>query len=115
MAPDVQPNDVQRILDTNLEPNALSVWIEAATDIVGDIPDTELNTSREIVIKVLAAHLASAQDPRLDGGNIGDASVSYEGETGMHLESTRYGQRVLMLAPTLQDETTDTISFNSIG
>lgn len=100
------PSDVATIFDTDLSEAAgdsLDTWINIASELVDDIAsaDSSIGSTRlEQIEKLLAAHLASAQDPRLEGYSVGGSSGSYQGETGMHITSTHYGQQAAALDPT---------------
>lgn len=47
--------------------------------------------------KLLAAHLASMSDQRVQSEKTGDASYTYQGKTDMGLKSTLYGQNAIIL------------------
>lgn len=106
---------VRNVFDTDLTDNELSSWIDVATELVDDvenadpsIPDKRL----EKIERLTTAHLASAQDPRIESASREGSNVSYQGETGKGFESTSYGQRALELDPTgtLEDDTEFTLS-----
>lgn len=103
----VTATEVATIFDTDLDTSSggpLEVWIEIATDIVddiqakdGSIPDSRLKNIERLV----AAHLASSQDQRIDSASRETASVTYQGDTGsMNLRGTKYGQNAIQLDPT---------------
>lgn len=48
----------------------------------------------------LAAHYIAIRDPRLRSEKIGDAANTYQGQEGMYLDATLYGQQVKTLDPT---------------
>lgn len=96
-------SDLQDIFDTDLSTTALDAWIEIANEIVDDIAaaDSSIDSTRLTKIeKLLAAHFAAAQDPRLAEYRVGDAQGTYQGEYGMAINGTVYGQQALMLDPT---------------
>lgn len=98
--------DVAQIFDTSLDDGAgqeLEAWIEIAHEIVDDIAaaDPSLSSTRlEQIEKLLAAHLASTQDQRHARDSGASRSVSYQGETGMGIDGTKYGQQAKALDPT---------------
>ena len=98
----VTPEQVSTVFFTEMEDPELTTWIGVAHSmveqhLVGEgIPDTTLVQ----IEKMLAAHFASINDPVTKGGMIGNASFDYQGETGMHLDATRYGQAAKALDPT---------------
>lgn len=73
--------DVDDILDTTIETTILEAWVEAANDIVNDVAaaDPSIPSGRlERIEKFYAAHLATAQDPRVSSQSGESRSVSYE-------------------------------------
>lgn len=96
-------SDVSEILDTSLGTAALDAWIEIANTLVDDVAaaDTSLTSTRLTQLETLvAAHLASTQDQRAASRSGASRSVTYQGETGMGFEATKYGQQALALDPT---------------
>lgn len=94
---------VRTILDTSVDDNTITSWMDIASELVDDIDaaDPDVSDSRLAKIeKVLAAHLVSTQDQRIESSSRETASVDYQGETGMHLDATKYGQQAKMLDPT---------------
>lgn len=96
--------DVATIFDTDLDSSgALSDWVEIANALVDDIADADssLSSSRlEKIEKLVAAHLVASQDPRTERERVGDVTLEFQGETGMHFEGTKHGQAALALDPT---------------
>jgi len=76
---------VAEVLDTSLEPEVLSAYVEAANDVVDDIasqsPATDAGTLERIE-RFYAAYLATAQDPRSERQSGGARSVSYRDVDG---------------------------------
>ena len=75
------PTDVKETFDTDLSDNAVSDWIDIATEVVDDIADrdTSLSATRlEKLEKLLAQGYAAMQDPRLKNGRRESAQVSYQ-------------------------------------
>jgi hypothetical protein len=99
-------SDVATIFDTDLDTSdggPLDTWVEIANDLVDDIAaaDTSLTSSRLTHIeKLVAAHFAATQDQRIESASQEGASVTYQGDTGMGFEGTKYGQQALTLDPT---------------
>lgn len=101
--PRTTPPDVEDVFDTELSSSQLDAWIAIANELVDDIADADPSigsTRLEKIEKLLAAHLASTQDQRVSEDSVGDTSAVYQGETGMHIEATVYGQQAAMLDPT---------------
>lgn len=100
------PTDVAAIFDTDLDTSsggALEQWVNIANTVVDDIAaeDSSISSTRLTQIeKLLAAHYASAQDQRISNASRETASVDYQGETGMNLRGTKYGQQAIQLDPT---------------
>lgn len=94
---------VTTVFDTDLTTAQVNAWIEIANELVDDIAaaDSSIDSTRLTQIeKLLACHFAAAQDPRLADYRVGDAAGTYQGDTGMHINSTTYGQQASMLDPT---------------
>lgn len=97
------PAAVKTIFDTDLSDTAVSEWIDIATTVVDDIEaagDNIAASRLEQIEKLLAAHYAAAQDQRISDTSRETASVTYQGETGMNLRGTKYGQQAIQLDPT---------------
>lgn len=97
------PTEVKEIFDTDLADSSVSEWIDIASSVVDDVVsnDNSLSDTRLTQIeKLLAAHYASAQDQRIADTSRETASVSYQGDTGMNLQGTKYGQQAIQLDPT---------------
>ena len=95
--PLVTDSDVKQILDTDVD---TTPFINAADLIVTQYLTTSgLSTAMLTEIeRWLAAHLTCMMDPRETAKAMGDARVSFEqGTLGAGLQSTRYGQQVLLL------------------
>jgi len=102
--PRVQESDVTEIFNTTLDSSALSTWIEIANEVVDDISDAGMDDADRLkkIEKLLAAHFASTQDRRVDkeSGGGKTPSITFSGDTGMHLDATQYGQQAKMLDTT---------------
>ena len=96
-------SDVNDIFNNDLDSASLSAWIDMASSVVDDIAakDSSITSTRLTQIeKLLAAHYASAQDQRISNTSRETASVTYQGDTGMNLQGTKYGQQAIQLDPT---------------
>ena len=94
---------VRATIDTNVDPEAVIDWIEIASEVVDDIAakDGSISDTRlRLIEKLVAQHMLSAQDPRVEEDEIGDSSAVYQGNTRLHFEATQYGQRAISLDPT---------------
>ncbi len=101
---------VRNVFSTDLEDNELTSWMDVATELVDDVEnaDPSLTEKRlEKIERLLTAHFASSDDPRISNASRETGSVNYQGQTGMHLNSTTYGQRAKLLDPTGQLESDD--------
>lgn len=96
--------EVQEIIDTTLTEPSITAYISAADSVVQAVlgTDTTLTANHKKEIEQwLAAHLiASTQEPQISKAEAGGASVTYQGVTGKGLESTLYGQQVLIMDTT---------------
>lgn len=99
----VTASEVKKNFDTDLSDGEIDAWVNTATELVDEIAaaDSSIGSTRlEQIELALTRHFASAQDPRLESYNVGGSSGSYQGETGMHINSTVYGQQAAALDPT---------------
>lgn len=92
--------------DYDLDDNPILLpYIDAASSIVDDIvscvSDKELtaltSAKLEIIERWLAAHFYVVSDQTYASKSTQGASASFHGKTGMHLESSRYGQTAITL------------------
>lgn len=103
MAPRVTATEVKTNFTTELSDGEIDGWIDAATTLVDDIAaaDGTIGSARLKQIELaLTRHFAHAQDPRVESSGIGDSTTSYQGETGLRINATHYGQQAAMLDPT---------------
>ena len=102
MARPVSPADIRVLMDTTLSDADLSVFAEDAHVVVSEtIPANALSEARLTLLeKYLAAHFAAMRDKQKTSEHIGPASTSYEGQTGLYLTFTHFGQQVMVLDPT---------------
>jgi len=104
MAVRVSDTEVKLVIDTSLDD--LTPFILVASQQVDRI--AAVGTLGAAVLKEierwLAAHFVAIRDKRTVSDKVGDSSHKYEGETGMGLDFTRYGQQAKLL------DTTGTLS-----
>lgn len=99
----VTANEVRDILaNTQLQDNQISAFIEVANLTVTERMTSETAYTDERLTKIelwLSAHLCTNADPRVLSESIdeGRTTLTYEGEFGQGLRSSRYGQMVLTL------------------
>ena len=89
--------DVRQVIDTEL--TELTPFIASAESLFSQVlADKGFDEEHTKWILVwLAAHFISIREPREKSFKIGDASVTFEGTTGMGLRFTRYGQTAIMM------------------
>jgi hypothetical protein len=100
--PRVTEAEVQAIIDYDPAITDITPFITAANLLItqkfsGSGVSAELLKEME---RWLAAHYIAIRDPRLRNEKIGDAAVTYQGQEGMYLDATLYGQQVKTLDPT---------------
>jgi hypothetical protein len=95
----VTDKEVREILDTDI--TNLAPFIRVASNLVERHLLTAGLTAAELkeIERWLAAHFTCAMDPRAARETVGDTSVTYEGQTAMGLDATRYGQMAKTLDP----------------
>jgi len=87
------------IIDDGDDGTDIEPFISTASSLVDEVcvpagyDDNRLN----LIELWLAAHFYAVKDPRFQSQGIGGASGSYQGQTGMQLESTTYGQQAMIL------------------
>lgn len=94
MTTSITPAEVRQIFTTDLSDASLQVFADAACDLVDEkLTDTGLSAARiKRVGLFLAAHLASSNSPATQSESIGGVSYTRQGQTGLGLDSTYYGQ-----------------------
>jgi len=93
-------SDLADVFDTDLSTDSLDQWIEIANTITDDVEgvDPSLSSTRlEQIELMLAAHFASAQDPRLSSASRETASADYQRNDEY---STDYMASAVSLDPT---------------
>jgi hypothetical protein len=91
---------VRAILETDLTEAQLTAFIASANTLITANLATSALTAAELVEieRWLAAHLAAVRDQRAKSEKFADAyTVTYQGETGLGLDATLYGQQVQLL------------------
>jgi len=85
--------EVDATVSTDLVP-----FIEVANALVTELcSDSGYTDARlELIERWLSAHFYAVRDPRTSSESAG-VSVSYQGQTGMHLDLTTYGQQAMLL------------------
>lgn len=98
----VAASDVKDIIDTALDEFQIEAFISTANLLVteklsgGDLSDAMLTE----IEKYLAAHLICLRDQRVQNSSMDGMNLTYQGQTGMRLEATQYGQTVQILDTT---------------
>jgi len=94
---------INEVFDNSLSATQLETWADIASDLVDEIAAGDETVADDRLRRIetqLAAHFASSQDQRISETDRQSASVSYQGETGMDLDGTKYGQTAKLLDPT---------------
>ena len=104
MANRIGPDELKEIIETELDDSVLEAFIGAAnitvTEHLGDSTILSDAQKREVE-RWLAAHfLACTRERQASREGADKASITYQGETGMGLDSTHYGQIVKTLDAT---------------
>lgn len=94
--------DVEAILDTELTDSEITAYITTANLLVTQALGTSsLSTALLTQIEAyLAAHLITVTRERKAQSTSGEGGVKFEGQTGMRLEATMYGQMAMVLDST---------------
>lgn len=90
---------VKLIIATTLSDAQITAFIGTANLVVtSNLADKGLSDATLTDIETwLSAHLLSMRDQRVIGRSIGDVSFQYQGQTGLGLDATIYGQQVKLL------------------
>ena len=95
--------EVKYIIDTDIDSDSMDFWINTANTIISEAIDgsTLVDTAQaKKMEQLLVAHfIASIYERQADSRSIGPLSESFA-KLGKHLESTNYGQALLVLDPT---------------
>lgn len=85
----------------SLTDSEIEAFIEDANVIVDDRMKGHASDAKLALLeKWLSAHLAKIRDRRVTESEVGDTAFTYEGEAGMGLEATQYGQQAVALDTT---------------
>lgn len=92
-------DEVKKIIDTDLTPEQVNPFLNAAEVLVTDLLSGENYGSDLLteIVKWLAAHFVAIRDPRVAKEKFGDADATFQGKTGLGLQHTSYGQQVMIL------------------
>jgi hypothetical protein len=92
-------SEVLALLDTDLEAEDITPFLNAANGVVSDeCLGVEYSDEKLRDIEMwLAAHFVCARDPQIAEEKIGDATWKFDGKTDLGLDSTRYGQRLKII------------------
>lgn len=96
-APRVTEDEILEIIETDLtavRPYAIAADLMVTKHLADKGLDDDL--LKEIT-RWLAAHMLATVDRREKSESFGDASRSYDGQTGMGLDATMYGQQVKVM------------------
>lgn len=96
MAARVTETEVKEIIDTSVNTRA---FITAANMVVNQNLQNQ-GLSNELLKEIerwLAAHFVAIRDPREQSKKVGSSSANYQGQTGLGLDHTSYGQQVKVL------------------
>jgi hypothetical protein len=97
----VSADDIKEILDTSLSDSSIEAFIQAANITITKWLSTDSGLSSVQLKEIerwLSCHLiACTREKQVRAEEAGDASVTYQGTTGMGLDATFYGQQVKVL------------------
>lgn len=85
---------------------SLNTYIDTAAAIVGRVVEcaakkdvTITSSERELIQRWLAAHFYVMSDQNYKGRSTLRASGQFQGDTGMYLEASKYGQTAVLVDP----------------
>ena len=93
----VSSADVKEIIDTELA--NVDIFINTAAEII-DTYLSDAGLADTLLAKIelfLAAHLVTLREQQVSSEKYGNASVTYQGKTGMFLSSSHFGQTAIGL------------------
>lgn len=98
---------VQGILGRNYQKGvSLTSFIDSASSLIDDVEacanedETVLSAAKLAILEMwVAAHCYCMMDPIYQSKNTDGAGATFQGQAGMGLQSTRYGQMALSLDP----------------
>lgn len=93
------PADIKAILETDIADADIQSYIASATELVSSTLGATIAAGlRSEIIKWLTAHLiAATREQQLQSAKAGPAEAVFQGQTGLGLDSTQYGQQAKML------------------
>lgn len=102
------PTLVQGVLNDDYTPGIdLSPYITAANVMVNTVVRKAQQKKiyfnmyqMEVVERWLAAHMYCCSDQAFQNNTVGQASTTYQGQTGKFLDGTKYGQMAMRIDPT---------------
>ncbi len=88
---------VKRIIKTDIDD--IDLFIDTAEDLANEeLANKGLSERRFLkIIIYLSAHFLTLKERQVAMEKLGDASNTYQGATGMYLDSSLYGQTALVL------------------
>lgn len=97
----VTVSDVKAIADFGeLSDSEISAFIDDANTIINDRAQSRISDAMlPKVEKWLAAHLAAMKEQTVRREGVGQSEIFFEGNTGLGLAHTRYGQQVKIMVP----------------
>ena len=99
----VEAGDVREIFSTEMTADQINSFINMAHRFIdANLLSVGLAASTLVDIELLlSAHFCSLNDPRMKSENVaGEWSFTVQGETGMFLDATFYGQQAKLLDST---------------
>jgi hypothetical protein len=98
----ITPTELRKVFNTRLEDSSLAIFCQMAEDVVTEkLSATSLGDEKISRIGLfLAAHFASTNSPQLKSESIGPHRWERQGQTGLGLDATLYGQSVKVLDTT---------------
>ena len=90
---------VREIISTSLPDGQINAFINTAHRLVDErLGNAGLSAGMLSEIELwLAAHFLSMRDPRKKQVKVGEAQVTFQGESGQGLAATSYGQQAMLL------------------
>lgn len=90
---------VMEIISTSQSTAVVNAFINSAHAVVeANLASASLGETLLTQIELwMAAHFLAMKDQRKSAVKVGDLSVTYQGQTGMGLNATQYGQQALAM------------------
>lgn len=98
----VDADQVSDVISTSLTEGQVNAMINTAHLVVEQHLTTQ-GLSADLLTQIelwLSAHFVCIRDPRKKQVKVDEVSVTFQGEVGMGLQGTMYGQQALALDPT---------------